>query len=202
MARAETGRKGARRRREILDAALACFLEKGIESTTLADVRERSGASTGSIYHLFASKEAIAGTLYLDSLRDLHERIVDRLRAGHDAEASVRGVVESYVSWVADAPERARFLFRAPREWATQTVEEELRAENRAFLGALKERMTEYVRAGQIRPLPHDLFVAVVLGPMQEWARQFLAGTARTIPRVAITELGTAAWNAVRATSK
>ena len=51
------------RRRTILAAALACFAEHGYEATTLGQIRERSGASVGSIYHLFASKEEIAGAV-------------------------------------------------------------------------------------------------------------------------------------------
>ncbi|HTO27428.1 MAG TPA: TetR family transcriptional regulator, partial [Devosia sp.] len=42
------------RRRQILDAALSAFLERGYAATSIADIRARSGASTGSIYHFFA----------------------------------------------------------------------------------------------------------------------------------------------------
>ena len=51
------------RREEILTAALSCFLDKGFERTTLGDIRARSGASTGSIYHFFAGKRDLFGQL-------------------------------------------------------------------------------------------------------------------------------------------
>src|SRR5690349_25121687 len=56
------------RRQAILDAALECFSTLGYDQTTLADIRARSGASTGSIYHHFGSKERIAASLYLDGI--------------------------------------------------------------------------------------------------------------------------------------
>ena len=48
------------RKQAILEAALAAFLQKGVLATTIDDVRERSGASVGSIYHHYGSKEGIA----------------------------------------------------------------------------------------------------------------------------------------------
>ena len=40
---------GDERRESILEAALSCFLEKGYIATTINDIREASGATTGSI---------------------------------------------------------------------------------------------------------------------------------------------------------
>ncbi len=48
------------RRDQILAAALGAFAEKGFAAATIEDVRERSGASTGSIYHHFGDKEGLA----------------------------------------------------------------------------------------------------------------------------------------------
>jgi AcrR family transcriptional regulator len=195
----EPSARGDRRRREILESALACFLEKGVEATTLGDIRARSGASTGSIYHLFSSKEEIAAALFLESMRDLHERLVDSLARGKSAEDALRGVVSRYVAWVLAEPDRARFLLAAPRTRGAPGVSDALRDENRAFLSRVKAMLEIYVEEGAVRAMPMDVFVAVVLGPMQEWARQHLAGIAKSAPKRAARELGVAAWNAVRA---
>ena len=56
------------RRRQILDAALASFLEKGYAATSIADIRARSGASTGSIYHFFSGKGALAEALLREAV--------------------------------------------------------------------------------------------------------------------------------------
>ena len=48
---------GERRRTEILDAALRCFDRRGVTATTIEDIRAESGASIGSIYHQFTSKD-------------------------------------------------------------------------------------------------------------------------------------------------
>jgi AcrR family transcriptional regulator len=44
---------------EILDAALACFSEKGFAATRMDDIARRAGISKGTIYLYFQSKEAV-----------------------------------------------------------------------------------------------------------------------------------------------
>ena len=46
-------------RSKILNAARELFWEKGYESTSLADIAERTGANLGSIYHFFRTKEEL-----------------------------------------------------------------------------------------------------------------------------------------------
>ena len=53
------------RKDEILQAALACFTDFGVDATTIEMIRDRSGASIGSLYHHFGNKERIIGALYL-----------------------------------------------------------------------------------------------------------------------------------------
>src|SRR5215475_5808955 len=68
-----TRRQGSHdRQRGILMAALDCFTTRGVSATTLEDIRAKSGASIGSIYHHFRSKENLAATLYVEGLRDYH----------------------------------------------------------------------------------------------------------------------------------
>ena len=47
----------------ILNSALTLFVEKGYFNTSINDLVKHSGVSTGSIYHGFSDKEAIADTL-------------------------------------------------------------------------------------------------------------------------------------------
>jgi AcrR family transcriptional regulator len=58
-----------RRRADILAAALECFTRSGYEATRIEDIRSRSGASIGSIYHHFGSKERIAAVLHVEAIR-------------------------------------------------------------------------------------------------------------------------------------
>jgi AcrR family transcriptional regulator len=63
MARATGGPKFRRRAEarpeEVLDAAMALFIEKGFAATRVEDIAARAGISKGAVYLYFASKEAI-----------------------------------------------------------------------------------------------------------------------------------------------
>ena|ERR1700731_1393182 len=52
-------RRKEERAPEILDAALACFSEKGFAATRMEDIARRAGISKGTIYLYFESKEAV-----------------------------------------------------------------------------------------------------------------------------------------------
>ena len=56
------------RRTDILDAALEAFTVHGYSATSMSDLRRTTGASTGSLYHHFPSKEHLAAALYLEAL--------------------------------------------------------------------------------------------------------------------------------------
>ncbi len=50
----------ASRRDQILDAAVACFLRRGIRATTMAQIIDESGLSAGALYSYFDGKQELA----------------------------------------------------------------------------------------------------------------------------------------------
>ena len=62
-ARAPQQRRGLKRVDEILDAAESVIAEVGVEGATTNAIAERAGASVGSLYHFFPSKDAIVQAL-------------------------------------------------------------------------------------------------------------------------------------------
>jgi AcrR family transcriptional regulator len=178
------------RQQAILDAALDAFLEKGVLATTIDDVRAGSGASVGSIYHHYGSKEGIAAALFVEGMRGYQDGAGAALRAG-----GVKGFVRRHVRWVADNPRLAAYLFTQREPSVEQASRDELAAINRAFFADVRDWIAAQ---DDLRPLPFDLFEAVVLGPAQEWSRQWLAGNAETSPQRAARVLADAAWAAVR----
>lgn len=175
------------RRSEILGAALACFGENGYERTTIEEIRARSGASVGSIYHHFGGKEQIADALYADALRDYQSGFLELLRG--DAERAIKGVVRHHLRWVDENPQLARFLL-------TDRRPEEVRELNRAAFDAVERWRSAH--QDELQPLSFDAFYAVVIGPAQEAARHRLAGRTQTPMRRLERELADAAWRAIK----
>jgi AcrR family transcriptional regulator len=51
------------RRRQVLDAALVCFREKGFAGASIGDICRQSGMSPGHLYHYFRSKDEIVAAI-------------------------------------------------------------------------------------------------------------------------------------------
>lgn len=82
------------RRDEILDAACACFSRKGFHETTIADIREESGLSTGAIYGHFESKDAIVRAAAARA-RERLEAMLEIARAEADPRRGLQRLYEA-----------------------------------------------------------------------------------------------------------
>lgn len=189
------------RRKEIIDAALSCFAESGYAAATVAEIRRRSGASVGSIYHHFGGKEGLARAVYLDGIRDYQAGLLTVLQNEDDARAGVQAIVRYHLTWVRDRPHRAGFLLRMRHADFMAEASDELSRLNRAFGRGVYGWARKQADAGAIRRLPMDLFISTVFGPCQEFVGLRLAGVAVTDLDTAVTEIGISVWSALKRSS-
>ncbi len=59
----DQGKKSEKSRQAILEAALELFSSQGYRGTSIREIAERAGISTGNVYHHFADKETIFQTV-------------------------------------------------------------------------------------------------------------------------------------------
>src|SRR5918995_35427 len=126
------------RQGDILEAALDSFTRKGVAATTVEDVRRRSGASVGSIYHHFGSKEELAASLHVDAVRRYQEGFLETLEAEQDAETGVKAIVRYHLAWVEDNAELARFMLSRQEVEVLRRAERRQRDLNRRFAAAVE----------------------------------------------------------------
>jgi AcrR family transcriptional regulator len=185
------------RKRQIVEAALACFTELGIERAGMEDIRARSGASTGSIYHHFKSKEQLAAEVYLEGIRLYQDGFLPAMEEAPDARGGIRAVVRYHLRWAEDHPDWARFLFQQRRAEFMTAMEAEFSRINAEFFGRASRWFATHIGAGTIRRLPADLYIPLILGPCQEYTRMYLSGHVRARPDETAEELANAIWRAV-----
>jgi AcrR family transcriptional regulator len=183
----------------IIAAALECFDERGFDATTIEEIRARSGASVGSIYHHFGGKEQIAAELYVDGLRAYQEGAVCALERHPDnTRLAVRALVRHHLRWVERDPRLARFLMGRRETELRLATEARVRELNRAFFPRVAAWVSRNVEKGTLRPLPRELWEPVLLGPCQELSRLWLSRGAPFSLRGAERELAEATWRAVK----
>lgn len=66
MARLPNPELAERRRRQIMDAAIACFRRRGFHQATMAEICAEAGVSAGALYRYFSSKADIIGAIAED----------------------------------------------------------------------------------------------------------------------------------------
>jgi len=165
-----------KRRRAILDAALSCFLQNGFEAATIEHIRDASGASFGSIYHHFGSKQAIAAALYVEGLAKLETALQHARQDQTDVRAGLRAQIQAYFEWLEHHKGMALFLFRVSTADQVGRAAEQIDSVNYQSQQKLSDWLRPFVEVGEVVRMPTDLYDTVVFGPCSHFARHWLAG--------------------------
>jgi len=183
------------RRRTILDAALACFLEQGYRATSMAHIRQKSGASTGSIYHFFSGKGAIAEALLREAIAGWAGLA---LAPDQSVEEQIKTSVGGLVLWGLANPAQAQLLDElrglAGHDPELESVRDFLSFGQDAAAAAFAHMQS----TGAVRKIPFGIAHALMLGPAYAYLRNAPATRPDEAKRIADLFAG-AAWQAVRA---
>jgi AcrR family transcriptional regulator len=188
------------KRHQIIKAALGCFVDTGFVNTTMEDIRVRSKFSNGSIYHHFKSKDQLAAAVYLEGIIDYQRGLIDSLSKHSDARGGIFAIVEYHLKWIKNNRLWAQYLFSMRHAEFMKTSEDLIEQSNRGLENELSKWYKKMIMKGELRRLPSKIFISLILGPSQEYARLWLAGKQSSEKLdAAITELSEAAWNSLRA---
>jgi AcrR family transcriptional regulator len=142
--------------------AARSFAERGYHRTCLLEVAEEVGIRKASIFHHFASKEA----LYRAVVEEGHghtEAIIRRaLAAEGEWLARVGALIEGYVDLVSAHPEQTKILLRQSLGDAPEGYD--VRADADRLLAMVTGFLADGQRAGAFAPLDALSFVLGVIG--------------------------------------
>ena len=187
------------RRQAILDAALHLFATRGLRGTSIEDICAASGASNGSLYHHFGSKEGIGATLYVSAVEDYQRGALAVFRNAQSAEAGFCGCVEHYLQWVLDHRELAVLMLAVEHTDVRELAGDEVTALNDRFRAEVAEWMSGRAVAGELPDVPGDLMMPAVLGAARRFAELWLEGKTRTPMSEAARVLPDIAWRGLAA---
>src|SRR5262245_14005838 len=190
-------RRTDQRRQEILDAALDCFAGKGFTATTMAEIKASAGASTGSIYHHFKSKEQLAAELYLSGVRSAQECGLSALLQHESTERGVSALVEAFLDWVAANRKLAAFLFAMRNADFLNAVEQDLARIQRETIEGATDWFRARMLSGELPNLSSDVLRAILYGPAYHFAREWTAAQADIGVDAAKRQLARAVWAAL-----
>ncbi|MDV2469247.1 TetR/AcrR family transcriptional regulator [Acinetobacter chinensis] len=193
LERIYSGRR-AELKRIILNEALDCFLNHGIETTNIEMIRERAETSVGAIYHHFKNKEGIVRSLYLTALQDQAERREQALLEVQSLEDAIKAIVHSYIDWVTDFPDFARFLYLSSAMVKRQEDTAELKQKNQQRNHYLMNLVQKFHDQQVIQIIPHELLLSLVIGATESYCRAWLSHQVKTSPQQYKAALADSAW--------
>ena len=104
-------------RSRVVEAALQLFIEKGYEDATIRQISERSGVSSGSIYHFYSDKEGVFQHLTLQVFETTLQ-VAERGAARHKDAYLTLALKWAYLVRLFSADKRVAELFSvAYRSW-------------------------------------------------------------------------------------
>jgi AcrR family transcriptional regulator len=150
------------REAEILDAALACFAERGYDATRVRHIAQRAGVSEAALYRHHPSKEAIGLALFATHM----ERYATLLKTVADDPArSTRERVEGLVGAALQArrtdPTAHRFVLGHQQQFLSA-----LPADFPYPIRIVDQLVEEGQADGSVKPGPVRVLSALVLGCM------------------------------------
>jgi len=103
------GTRRDKRRRAILDAANALFLEKGFEATTLSEIVARSGGSLATLYELFGNKPGLLDAMVVERCDRIAEIIDSVALADLEPAEALRAIARQFFDLLNDTTGIALF---------------------------------------------------------------------------------------------
>jgi AcrR family transcriptional regulator len=187
------------RRADLMAAGRACFAGQGVEGATVEQILARSGASVGSLYQHFGSKDGLAAALYLEGMELFFGRARARLAAAGTTEDGAKALVRAYFDCLEEDPLVVDFLMQARAYLEKTPFADEIARRNASFMPQIASWFREKIATGELKPLPPECIVAIIEGPARHYARHGRAAPGAAPVAAAREMLAQAAWDALRA---
>ena len=101
---------------QILSAVRDLLLADGPRGVTTAAVSARSGAPVGSLYHRFRSRSAMVAELWVRTIREFHQFLLNTAEEAEPGMERALAVALATIDFAEQRPEDARLLAMASRE--------------------------------------------------------------------------------------
>ena len=185
-------------KRQILSDALSCFLEYGLDATSIEMIREKSESSVGAIYHHFKNKEGVIAAWVFAALDDqalLRDQYLENAQSLNEV---LDALIFSYVDWVSEQPQFAKFLmlahFRVMQSEHRDTLNEKNKLRNRKIITSI----SAYSNVDLLKSVPSELVMSLVIGATESYCRVWLSKKVVTSPKNYREILAKAAWDSLQ----
>jgi len=178
-----------------LEAALACFVERGFYGTAMPQIADKAGVAAGTIYHYFDSKEVLVNTLYRSWKSVVAQRVFKAFPQGAPVREQFRVMWQEMIAFAMDQP--TAFAFIELHNHASY-LDDESRAVDRN-LKDFARGVIQFAQAqGLLKPLDATVLMELIFGAFvgmmrAHWERRI------ELTDAVISQAEEACWDAIAA---
>jgi AcrR family transcriptional regulator len=162
--------------RRLLVTGLQVYADKGPEGLTVQALTAASGVSLGSLYHHFGSFDQFSAALYSHCMGELLDALIAALEPATTARAGIRAVVVAYLRFVQEHPAAARFVHASSAASFLPAHAGMIVEAKAPRIGRILTWLRPHMAAGRVVNLPEPLVEMLLIGPVAETTRRWLAG--------------------------
>ena len=162
--RASSTRSDLETRDRILAAADRVFIRKGTASGRTQEIADEAGVNKALVHYYFGTKAALADAIFAQALGTLAPRIFGILAdPNRSIEQKVPAIVKEQIDFHSAHPYLAGYMV-AELHAHPERIARMMTAHGRVPLDVLRRQLQEGARAGKLRQIAPEQFVASMMG--------------------------------------
>jgi AcrR family transcriptional regulator len=159
----------AKRRSQILGAAIELFGRRGYHATTIREIAERAGVSTGLVYQYFGDKEDVLFLALQTVLDSYKERIPQAAEGLRDPLQRLRAAVHAYCQ-VIDAHVDATVLAYRETKSVSRARRNVIKQKEIETNALIETQVRDCIKAGLLENVDAELLTYQIVMFAHAWA--------------------------------
>jgi AcrR family transcriptional regulator len=160
-----------RRRREIFNAALHLFLDKGFNETSMREIAEAAGVGKSTLYDYFVTKDDILLSVVEEEVQGLVDRARQIASQPVGPQEKILQIVQDYLNYLTT---NEVFFVRLSLEVQrlASASQARIQAKRHAYQEVIRAVIDEGIQAGCYRPIDSLLAARVLLSISCQWCQR------------------------------
>lgn len=147
-----------RRRKEIFDASLHLFLDKGFNETSMRTIAKAAGVGKSTLYDYFDSKDAILVSYFADQIEMITEKAQEISNQELSVSEKLKKIMRMHMGYLIQNRQAFLKLSLEAQRLAAES-QEEIQRHRHAYQDMLRSLVAEGIRRGEFRAV-NPLFAA------------------------------------------